>query len=136
SLAALYLALHSAMVRPLAASSSAPALAVFLAGLSLAAVLVFLEALLSAAPASVPHSALRNWFQVWPSSVPASLAELYLALHSAMVSAPAGAARSNDMTASPVSVANRLISMSFLQCAAVVVPCQAIPPHASSRQCR
>lgn len=34
-----------------------------------------------------PHSSFRNWFQVFPLSVPADFAVLYFALHSCIVSA-------------------------------------------------
>src|SRR3954447_7645185 len=46
----------------------------------------------AAAVVPSPHWALRKSFHFWPPSVPASLACLYLALHSCMVSAWAGAA--------------------------------------------
>ncbi|CCV04827.1 exported hypothetical protein [Mesorhizobium metallidurans STM 2683] len=106
------MALHSFAVRPGAASSVAAALVVSVA------FAVFLAGLVSVvvALASVPHSALRNWFQFCPFSVPASLAALYLVLHSAMVSALAGAARNKVATARPVSVASRWMSMAFLRC--------------------
>ena len=93
---------QSAIDRPLASdeSSAAAAFFVFFAGL-----------LVSAALASDPHSPLRNWFQVCPSSVPASFAAWYFALHSAIVSALAGAARNNATTAAPVNVAS--LSMSI-----------------------
>src|SRR5450432_952060 len=44
------------------------------------------------AVASALHSALRKSFHFWPFRVPPSLAALYFALHSCMVSACAGAA--------------------------------------------
>jgi hypothetical protein len=45
----------------------------------------------AAGVASAPHWALRKSFHFWPANVPASLAVLYFALHSAMVRADAGA---------------------------------------------
>ena len=85
ALAAWYLVLHSFAVRPLAALSSAAAAALVSVLAASLAFAVFLAGLVSVvAAASVPHSALRNWFQVWPLSVPASFAALYLVLHSAM----------------------------------------------------
>ena len=39
------------------------------------------------AAAVEPHSSFRNWFQVFPLSVPADFAALYFALHSCIVSA-------------------------------------------------
>src|SRR5947207_801760 len=45
----------------------------------------------AAGVASAAHWALRKSFHFWPPRVPASLAALYFALHSCMVSACAGA---------------------------------------------
>src|SRR5579864_3348820 len=45
------------------------------------------DAVVGAAAASEPHWALRKSFHFMPLSVPASLAALYLALHSVIVSA-------------------------------------------------
>jgi hypothetical protein len=115
-LAARYLAPHSALLRPLPALAVAAALVVAAAAASVVAALVLsaLAGVASVAAATVPHSALRNWFQFCPPSVPASFAALYLVLHSAMVSALAGAARNKVTTARPVKVASRWMSMRFL----------------------
>src|SRR5580704_17109100 len=49
----------------------------------------------AAGVASAAHCALRKSFHFWPFKVPASLAALYFALHSCMVSACAGAITTN-----------------------------------------
>src|SRR6266478_961566 len=48
-------------------------------------------AAVGAGAASAAHWALRKSFHFWPPRVPASLAALYFALHSCMVSARTGA---------------------------------------------
>src|SRR5882724_552612 len=60
-------------------------------------------AALGAAVASAAHWALRKSFHFWPPRVPASLAALYFALHSCMVSACAGAVAA--MAAKPATAA-------------------------------
>src|SRR5689334_8089945 len=52
-------------------------------------------AVVAAGVASAAHWLLRKSFHFWPFSVPASLAALYFALHSCMVSACAGALTAN-----------------------------------------
>src|SRR5271155_384147 len=57
------------------------------AGAGFAAAVAGAAAGAGAAAASEAHSALRKSFHFWPLREPASLAALYLALHSAMLSA-------------------------------------------------
>ncbi|SJM33392.1 membrane hypothetical protein [Mesorhizobium delmotii] len=116
TLAARYFAPHSALLRPLPALAVTAALVVAAAAASGVAALVLsaLPGVASVAAATVAHSALRNWFQFCPPSVPASFAALYLVLHSAMVSALAGAARNKVTTARPVKVASRWMIMRLL----------------------
>src|SRR5271168_4303279 len=59
----------------------------FPAGAGFAAAVAGAAAGAGAAAASEAHSALRKSFHFWPLREPASLAALYLALHSAVVSA-------------------------------------------------
>jgi hypothetical protein len=58
--------------------------------------------------ASAPHWALRKSFHFWPFSVPASLAALYFALHSCMVSACAGAVAAHAAKLAPAIAHNNL----------------------------
>ena len=63
----------------------------------------------AAGVASAAHSALRKSFHFWPFSVPASLAALYFALHSCMVSACAGALTANAAKLAPAIAHNNLV---------------------------
>src|SRR6516225_7226848 len=63
----------------------------------------------AAGVASAAHSAFRKSFHVWPFSVPASLAALYFALHSCMVSACAGAVTANAAKLTPAIAHNNLV---------------------------
>src|SRR5579871_6493538 len=65
------------------------------AGASLLAVVAAGAAGAAAGVASAAHWALRKSFHFWPFSVPASLAALYFALHSCIVSAWLGAVAAN-----------------------------------------
>src|SRR5262249_29971266 len=59
----------------------------------------------AAAEAPAPHSALRKSFQVFPCSVPAVCAALYLALHSFIVSARASEAGTTSNAAPSIAAA-------------------------------